>query len=520
LSDPLALGDFARAALYGTPGTDADALLAAARGRMILLGMALGSLIAWWSWRLCGPLAAVVALAAFCLDPNFLAHAPLVKGDVPTALLFLSLMTAVWLLGERATLPRAIATALLLGAAVMTKYSGVLGIPILAVALLCRAMASAPWRVLRWTARTRLARLAAAAAIGAGALVVVYAMMWACYSFRFGPCPDPAQRFDMGKVLETCRQGEYAQLYVRSFDHSLEPWQDWKAHWHPPFDVRLALWANQHKLAPQAWIQGFLFLFGTSFTRLTWLCGRSAITGWWYYFPLAMAFKTPLATLVGLCIALAFWSWGGWKVFARHWWPLCCIVAAPGLYMAVAMTMRLNLGLRHVLPVYPYLFILLGVTAARAWRRRPRTTATVVAILLAGLATETYCAYPDFIPFFNIACGGTRNGWRLLGDSNVDWGQELPALAQWLGEHPGYQLQLIYFGQADPRYYGIHYVPIEGGYAPADQRPSESKLPPVLAMSVTAWQNPYLPEKDLLKSLQQRKPLAILGGSMYLFDRP
>jgi hypothetical protein len=282
----------------------------------------------------------------------------------------------------------------------------------------------------------------------------------------------------------------------------------------------VALWCNRHELFPQAWIEGFLFLYATSFIRMTWLCGHAAMVGWWYYFPLAMAFKTPLSTLLGLCIALGFWSWRRWGVFVRYWWALCCVVVVPVVYMTAAMTMRLNLGLRHVLPVYPYLFILLGVTAACAWRRRPGITAVAAVILLAGLATETCCAYPDFIPFFNIASGGTRNGWRLLGDSNVDWGQELPALAQWINDHPGYQLQLIYFGTADPRYYGIHYVPIEGGYAPPDQRPGQSNLPPVLAMSVTAWQNPFLPEKGLLQSLQKRKPLAVLGGSMYLFDRP
>jgi 4-amino-4-deoxy-L-arabinose transferase-like glycosyltransferase len=512
-------GEFARKTLYQTPGTDADALLAAARARMILVGIALGSLIAWWSWRLAGPLAAVVALAAFCLDPNFLAHAPLVKGDVPTALLFLSLMTAVWLLGERATLPRALATALLLGAAMMTKYSGILGIPVLAVALLCRAIGPAPWRVLGWTARTRLARLGAGAAIGAGSLLIVYFMIWACYSFRFGPSQDPAQRFDMRDVVNLCCANQYGLVYVGQA-HPLAQWLDWKAHWRPPFEVRAALWCNRHELFPQAWIEGFLFLYATSFIRMTWLCGHAAMVGWWYYFPLAMAFKTPLSTLLGLCIALAFWSWRRWGVFVRHWWALCCVVVVPVVYMTAAMTMRLNLGLRHVLPVYPYLFILLGVTAAYAWRRRPGITAVAAVILLAGLATETCCAYPDFIPFFNIACGGTRNGWRLLGDSNVDWGQELPALAQWINDHPGYQLQLIYFGTADPRYYGIHYVPIEGGYAPPDQRPGQSNLPPVLAMSVTAWQNPFLPEKGLLQSLQKRKPLAVLGGSMYLFDRP
>jgi hypothetical protein len=519
LSDPFALGDFARATLYQTPGTDADALLAAARARMIFLGIILGVLIAWCSWRLAGPLAAVVAVALFCFDPNFLAYSPLVKGDVPITLLFLALMMSIWLMGERATLLRMAAVALLLGALITTKYSGVLGIVVLAVTLLCRGLGPGSWRVLHWTARTRSARLVAGTAIGAAALLIVYVMMWGCYGFRFAPTPDPALRFDTHKVLETCCEQQFGREYADQ-PHTQDQWLDWKAHWRPPLAVRAAIWANQHELAPQACIEGFLFQYSLSFVRLTWLCGHAATVGWWYYFPLAMAFKTPLATLLGLCIAVVVWLWRRGDVFARHWWPLCCILVVPVLYMAAAMASRLNLGLRHVLPVYPYLFITLGVTAARMWRYRPGITAALIAMLFAGLTAETYSAYPDFIPFFNIACGGTPNGWHLLGDSNVDWGQELPALADWVHQNPGYQLQLIYFGTADPRYYGIHYVPIAGGFAPPDMQPGESNLPPVLAMSVTAWQNPFLPEKDLLKSLQRRKPLAVLGGSMYLFDRP
>ena len=101
--------------LYQTPGIDADKLLRAARVRMVLIGVALGAAIAWWGWRLRGPLAAVVATAAFCLDPNFLAHSPIVKNDVPITLVFLLLMAAVWLLGERATLLRCAAVMLLVG---------------------------------------------------------------------------------------------------------------------------------------------------------------------------------------------------------------------------------------------------------------------------------------------------------------------------------------------------------------------------------------------------------------------
>ena len=125
---------------------------------MTLLGVILGAIIAWWAWRLAGAVAAVVATAAFCLDPNFLAHTPLIKNDVAITLMFVGLMAIVWLLGERVTIWRGIAAGLLLGAAITTKFSGILGIPVLMIALCSRALLPQPWTALKWIAQSRLAQ--------------------------------------------------------------------------------------------------------------------------------------------------------------------------------------------------------------------------------------------------------------------------------------------------------------------------------------------------------------------------
>ena len=89
-------GLFFKDVLYHTPGNDVDAVIAAARMRMIFIGIVLGAAIGWWAWRLAGPRAAIVACAAFCFDPNFLAHSPLVKNDVPAALALFVFTAAVW----------------------------------------------------------------------------------------------------------------------------------------------------------------------------------------------------------------------------------------------------------------------------------------------------------------------------------------------------------------------------------------------------------------------------------------
>jgi uncharacterized membrane protein len=305
--------------------------------------------------------------------------------------------------------------------------------------------------------------------------------------------------------------------------------------------------------------------------------------GWWYYFPMAMAFKTPLATIGAILLAgmsLCWWqgsvekikkmNWpivgtiallavaipilllpffhpglreylpiysrvifglflaavGGllcWLVRARiaNVWPLIVTGVCPIFYMIVAMRSHLNLGIRHMLPVYPFLFIFVGVAAANAWRRWPRAAGVLIAVFMLGLASETFAAYPDFIPFFNVAVGGSRGGERLLSDSNIDWGQELPDLAKWQEANRGRPLYLFYFGFADPGYYKIRYTEFGRGSVVMARR-QNPKFPAVFAISAVALQGAYLePQRsEMLEPFRHMQPIAVLGGSLYLFDTP
>ena len=178
-------------------------------------------------------------------------------------------------------------------------------------------------------------------------------------------------------------------------------------------------------------------------------------------------------------------------------------------------------GLRHVLPVYPFLFLFMGVVAAQAWRRMPKTTAVIAALLIVGLEVETFFAYPNFIPFFNVAFGGYRGGLHLLSDSNIDWGQDLPALKKWQEQHPDRTVCLFYFGAADPAYYGIKYYLSGSGYdSKLPDRREMAKMNPVIAISATELQETYTNDvkRKFWGDFRNSEPTAILGGSIYLYD--
>ena len=510
-------------ALYQTPGVDADAFLRAARQRMVLLGVALGGAIAWWAWRLRGPLAAIVATAAFCFDPNFLAHAPIVKNDVLITLVFLLLMGAIWLLGQRASLLRCAAVVLLVAIALTTKFSGLLAFPILAIALVFRSLMDRPWLLLGWSLANRRLRLAASLALLAAAILFGYFFIWACYGFRFDPSSDPKVTFNIKQPILYVAESEM-RLRQDPVPLTVSEAQlaQWARQWKPDAAVGIGKALNQHHLLPQAWIFGFLYTYGSSLARPAFLCGQIRAQGWWYYFPLAMLFKTPLMTLAGLALAAALGiAWARRRTETPDCWTACAASLLPICYMAVSMHGNLNIGLRHIFPVYPFLFIFLGVMAAQAFHRKPKTTGCVLVVLLAGLIAETAWAYPDYIPFFNVAAGGSRGGLRLLSDSNLDWGQDLPLLADWQRRHLDRPVFLSYFGAADPSHYGIVYyrISVESQYP--DAMPSTAKKP-ILAISATMLQGTYLSveRQKVMQQLRRRRPLAVLGGSIYLFNLP
>lgn len=506
-------------ALYHTPGVDADTLLRTEHARMVALAALIGIVIGWWAWRVSGPVAGIIAMAAFCFDPNFLGHAPLVKNDVLLALSLLLFAASVWMLGERATLPRLAAVCLFIGLSIGVKFSGSLAAPILAIALLARSIIPVPWRCGPFVAGGVARRLAVSAGIFSVAVLFAWLFIWAIYDFRFLSSPDSSDQFNFSNNL---RYMSNHQAFAQSADPTqlnAAALEDFWRHWRPPMSVRLVLFANAHRLLPQSYLAGLLRIDAVSQARVAFLCGKSSVTGWWYYFPLAMMFKTPAATLIGL-VAAAVWmvpKIRGLKL--DRLWPLVACILPPAIYMAVAMASDVNVGIRHIFPVYPFLFIFLGIAAASTWRSTKRAGRFIVALLTIALAAETGFAYPNFISFFNVFAGGSRGGLRLLSESNIDWGQDLPALAAWQSRNPDRPIYLLYWGSADPRYYGIHYVNLPGSTAPADEA-AITRGRPVYAISAVVLTNPFVHRsmEDLFDVISREEPLAVLNGSIYIYD--
>jgi len=180
--------------------------------------------------------------------------------------------------------------------------------------------------------------------------------------------------------------------------------------------------------------------------HLSYLLGRTGQMGWWYFYPVALAVKTPLPLLALGLGGLGFMGARGWRRRSLSLLapPLCFITI---LAFSCAYS-HINIGVRHVLVLYP----LLAIGAAQAsialwsWSRAPALRIALLA-LLGWQAATLPAAYPDFLAWFNVTAGDHPE--RILVDSDLDWGQDLKRLSAELARRRVPEVAIAYLGTAD-----------------------------------------------------------------------
>ena len=493
--------------LYTAPGVDVDGLFHRARIVMIGITLLCAGMIAAVAYRLAGPVAAVVGTAAFLAHPLVLAHGPLLKGDLPFAVVMFALAIATaWLL-QKVTWPRAALAGAICGVGLLVKLSAVLLPGMLAVALVLRAMMASDWPVQKWIATSRRLRLASACGVIGIAAVVAYGVLWSGYGFRYRATDDGPMNL----------QRSLASLAVAermSADPNASPMTDAEfAAWRPPLTVRPLLWANEHRLLPEAWVNGVVFLRSLLMAWPHYFCGEVETHGSILYFPAALAMKSPLSWLAGLAACLVLIRR---RAGVSPWMLAAGVVVL--MYGIAALLTNMQEGVRHLLPLFPFAAVVMGLAAARAWQKRVGQLA--VAALAAMLLVETAMSGGDYLAYFNAVAGGKTGGAKLLGDSNLDWGQGLPSLAAWQQQNPDVRLYLCYSGAADPAHYGIRYINLPGG-TPLGPKPQQVGAPGVIAISVTTLQGTYAtPDFDPSKMYAPLTKLPLLDpldGSIHLY---
>jgi Dolichyl-phosphate-mannose-protein mannosyltransferase len=406
-------------------GEDHFPRLMAARAMIALFSVATGILIFWWSRRLFGTSGAFVSLLFFAFSPSFLSHGAYATSDVCMAFFMLASMAAWWRqLNTPGWGPFAL-SAVVFGLACVAKFSAVLLLPMMALCALVHLA----------TRRDRLGPILLSAA---GHAVVAFAIIWAFYGFRysaFNPALPPADGF-------------------------IEPWPAMYANT-GRIGQGIHFLAGIHAL-PEAFLYGAAYVRQTSQMRGAFLNGEYSTTGWPSFFLWTFALKTTLPFIAAS-------GWSIWLAIRERiklgctlggrlegFLPLTPLLSLFTVYWIFSIQSHLNIGERHLLPVYPVLFVLTG--ALGKWFRPLHWRAFLVSGLIVWHIAESARIAPHYLAYFNELLGGPEDGHRHLVDSSLDWGQDLPGLKVWLDDHrrPGEDTYLAYFGTGNPRYYKIH----------------------------------------------------------------
>ncbi|MBV9743772.1 MAG: glycosyltransferase family 39 protein [Acidobacteriia bacterium] len=454
----------------------ADEILIAARSMNMLLSGLFLFAVAWLARRTFGSVAALLAVTLCAFDPNLIAHARYVTTDFPVTV-FLFLTALLWM--EYLTSCRLrdlILASVALALALATKFSAFLLLPSMAILYVIR------WR--QMPSEFPLRRAATACAFLAATSLVVVSLLYGQETLDSFSAETPA----LADVVE--RGNPTGEVL-----YTLGRWFHLPAH---PFLTGLAeVAAHNHE------------------GHASYLLGMHSDQGWWYYFPVVFAVKSTITALIAIVLLLAGGVAGRkrWRQIPFFWYGL---LIPPLVYFVLSMTSGIDIGVRHILPVYPFLYLGVAVLLSRAIKSQAsgRRWARLAMVGLACLQIAE-CAWiaPDYLAFFNALVGGPGNGPRYLVDSNIDWGQDVKKLKKWLKAHGTNTARVWYFGNAQMDYYGI--------YADAFPDPLDQKGWDAIngygVASVTVLEGVYVP-LNTVAPLRLKEPMAKVGWSMYVYD--
>jgi hypothetical protein len=548
---------------------DADHLLFSGRMMILLMGVLLAILIFLWARDLYGLSGGVLAIALFCFDPNFIAHSGLVTTDVGAALFMFGAVYFLWRTYRQLTVVHAMLMSIFFALAFITKFSAVLLAPTFALLAAWQCFFSKNWAVghkAQRTLATPLSKSLAVVGLMLAAILATLIAIWAAYDFRYSAAKDPVHA---GQVESSIFQDKSGRIDPAG-QHQVKAYPD-KEPGHFPIEqilrqtaatkVLLKYWpateespimtpdikeemdrapiglsgrclriAGDHHLLPEAYLYGLAQTQMKSLRRGSFLRGEYTSRGFQDYFLWTFLLKTPLVAMFAMAASLFF------VIRRKELWrsPTMFILAPVFLYLGVSLSSGLNIGHRHLLPIYPFLFVLCGRLALEWNKLRSTIKPRIACCAVAAIAVSNFIVlappwepamvYPHYLAYFNELGGGPRNGYKNLVDSNLDWGQDLKALKRWTDKHQLKEpIYLCYFGMADPIYYHIpHYaLMVPGGYVFEN---GVSSLPGAgyLAISATNLQGVYFPpaQRESLRRLVEQPNVTLMdtiGYSIFMY---
>jgi len=427
---------------------------------LLLLGIPLAIILHKWAEELYGKNASILTLALLCLSPNILAHARVISTDFGSAALTVIAAFFLWKFTNNPRLKNMILSSILWALALSSKHTAVFyfGVFHLSAFFLCGKKKDF-------------------ILLNLLQIPILIFVINLCYFFTEPVC---------GNFFEPSEIMAVPEVFRSSF-----------------------LFFSKISCLPKMYLKGILISFIHSRNgHSAYLLGQYSTQGWWYYYPVAFLVKSTFASIFAVAVSIT--SLAKKKITRGELFYLSPML----LFALFMMRSNLNIGIRHILILWPFAFLFAG----RALKIIPGKFIKIIVILAAA---ENLLIFPHYLSQFNILSGGANSGYKYLGDSNLDWGQDLKILSDWWKKEGRPALILSYFGTGDPLYYGLKFQYCLSCTLPAI---NNKTINPVnapeefFAVSVTNLQGIYFHQKNIFSYFLQKKPYKKCGYSIHIYD--
>jgi hypothetical protein len=453
---------------FGSILPNPEALAWRTRPVNAMLGAVLGVLL-WLAARsLYSTNAANFVLALFAFSPSLIAHFSLAATNdgALTLMLFATVFQLCRWRHDRSW-PQTVLLGLVLGGLLVAKASSLPFFGAAIVLMLILKAGSIAIRPAEWNWRQAVT-----------AFLISFLVVWGAYRFHVSRATIAASDIQMSLAVPK-RPDPIIRHSSRTFHISVP-------------------------VPASEFIQGLVYQLGHNKEgHFGFLLGRTYKGGSPWYFPMVVVLKWPTIVLPLFLVAMAL-------MFLRRTLrprDLALWAAFPVLYFVFAEFSRLNLGERYILPIYPFALLLCG--SLWQFTRGRRAVLVVLLVALAVHVGDVLRYAPDDLSYFNLFVS-PASSYKLLSDSNVDWGEGLVALRHYQEAHPSAPIHLAYNGNVAPAVYGIQAIPL---------MPNE-RVSGTVIISATYLTGQTLPDPSSYRWVLQYPPKLILNHSLYVFEAP